>query len=94
MDDLPVTIGDRKQDPMHDFEAPHDDAPNDDAPQDDAPQDAAPREGDETRAAPPAQSLTPEERARLIAEASELLGGGTPLTPEELAEDPYINYRF
>jgi len=39
------------------------------------------------------QELTPEERARLSEEALRLLGGGTPLSKEELAEDPYINYR-
>lgn len=37
--------------------------------------------------------LTAEERARLSEEALRLLGGGTPLSKEELAEDPYINYR-
>ncbi len=39
------------------------------------------------------EELTAEERARLSEEALRLLGGGTPLSREELAEDPYINYR-
>lgn len=39
------------------------------------------------------EELTAEERARLSEEALRLLGGGTPLSKEELAEDPYINYR-
>lgn len=42
---------------------------------------------------PTAEELTAEERARLSEEALRLLGGGTPLSKEELAEDPYINYR-